>query len=52
MSSSIDCFAQLFNTFYSPFFGQRYVLEGLKVALNGKPRLNLDKKKFDGQVEA
>ncbi|MEM8524075.1 MAG: helix-turn-helix domain-containing protein [Bacteroidota bacterium] len=31
---------------------QRYVLEGLEVALNGKPRLNLDKKKFDGQVEA
>jgi len=31
---------------------QRYVLEGLEVALNGKPRLNLDKKKFDGEVEA
>jgi len=31
---------------------QRYVLEGLGVALNGKARLNLDKKKFDGEVEA
>jgi hypothetical protein len=31
---------------------QRYVMEGLGVALNGKPRLNLDKKKFDGEVEA
>jgi transposase len=31
---------------------QRYVLEGLKVALKGKPRLNLDKKKFDGEVES
>lgn len=31
---------------------QRLVLEGLEVALKGKPRLNLDKKKFDGEVEA
>ena len=31
---------------------QRYVLEGLEVALKGKPRLNLDKKKFDGEVES
>lgn len=31
---------------------QRYVLEGLEVTLKGKPRLNLDKKKFDGEVEA
>ena len=30
---------------------QRYVLEGLEIALKGKPRLNLDKKKFDGEVE-
>lgn len=30
----------------------RYVLEGLDIALKGKPRLNLDKKKFDGEVEA
>ena len=28
---------------------KRYVGEGLDVALNGKPRLNLDKKKFDGE---
>lgn len=31
---------------------QRYVLDGLEVALNGKKRLNLDKKKFDGEVES
>ena len=31
---------------------QRYVLDGLEVALKGKPRLNLDKKKFDGVVES
>lgn len=31
---------------------QRYVLDGLEVALKGKPRLNLDKKKFDGSVES
>lgn len=31
---------------------QRYVLEGLEVALKGKRRLNLDKKKFDGAVES
>lgn len=31
---------------------QRYVTEGLDVCLKGKPRLNLDKKKFDGEVEA
>jgi len=31
---------------------KRYVEEGLEVALKGKPRLNLDKKKFDGEVEA
>ena len=31
---------------------QRYVLDGLEVALKGKPRLNLDKKLFDGEVEA
>ncbi|MEM1326993.1 MAG: helix-turn-helix domain-containing protein [Bacteroidota bacterium] len=31
---------------------QRYVLEGMDVALKGKPRLNLDKKKFDGTVES
>ena len=30
----------------------RYVTEGLDVALKGKPRLNTDKKKFDGEVEA
>lgn len=31
---------------------QRYVFEGLEIALKGKPRLNLDKKKFDGEVES
>lgn len=31
---------------------QRYVLEGLEVSLKGKRRLNLDKKKFDGEVES
>lgn len=31
---------------------KRYVEEGLEVTLKGKPRLNLDKKKFDGEVEA
>ena len=31
---------------------QRLVTEGLEVALKGKPRLNKDKKKFDGEVEA
>lgn len=31
---------------------KRFVTEGLEVALKGKPRLNLDKKKFDGEVEA
>jgi hypothetical protein len=31
---------------------ERFVMEGLKVALEGKPRLNLDKIKFDGRVEA
>ena len=31
---------------------ERFVLEGLDVALKGKKRLNLDKKKFDGEVEA
>lgn len=31
---------------------KRYVEEGLETALKGKPRLNLDKKKFDGVVEA
>ena len=31
---------------------QRYVEEGLEVALKGKPRLNLDKKLFDAGVEA
>jgi len=30
----------------------RFVTEGLEVALKGKPRLNLDKKRFDGEVEA
>jgi len=29
----------------------RYVTEGMDVALKGKPRLNLDKKKFDADVE-
>jgi len=31
---------------------ERYVTEGLSVALKGKKRLNLDKKRFDGEVEA
>jgi hypothetical protein len=31
---------------------ERFVLDGLEVALAGKPRLNLDKIKFDGRVEA
>lgn len=31
---------------------QRYVEEGLAVCLSGKPRPNLDKIKFDAQVEA
>lgn len=31
---------------------ERYVNEGLSVALKGKPRMNLDKKLFDGEVEA
>ena len=31
---------------------KRYVEEGLDVALKGKPRLNLHKKLFDGEVEA
>jgi transposase len=31
---------------------KRYVEEGLEVSLKGKPRLNLDKKIFDGKVEA
>lgn len=31
---------------------KRYVLEGLEVALKGKPRLNLDKKLFDAEVES
>ena len=31
---------------------ERYVNDGLGVALAGKPRLNLDKIKFDGAVEA
>ena len=30
----------------------RFVMEGLEVALKGKPRLNTDKKKFDGEVES
>lgn len=30
----------------------RLVTEGLEVALKGKPRLNTDKKKFDGEVES
>lgn len=30
----------------------RFVTEGLEIALNGKPRLNTDKKRFDGEVEA
>lgn len=31
---------------------QRLVEEGLEVALKGKPRLNTDKRKFDGEVES
>lgn len=31
---------------------ERFVNDGLRVALAGKPRLNLDKIKFDGRVEA
>lgn len=31
---------------------ERLVNEGLTVALSGKPRLNLDKKVFDGETEA
>lgn len=31
---------------------KRYVEDGLEVALKGKPRLNKDKIKFDGEVEA
>ena len=31
---------------------KRYVEDGLAVALKGKPGLNLDKKLFDGEVEA
>jgi hypothetical protein len=31
---------------------ERFVMDGLSVALSGKPRLNLDKIKFDGRVEA
>lgn len=31
---------------------ERYVTEGLKVCLSGKPRLNLDKIRFNGEVEA
>ncbi len=31
---------------------ERYVLDGLDIALSGKPRLNTDKIKFDGSVEA
>jgi transposase len=30
----------------------KYVTEGLEACLKGKPRLNLDKKKFGGEVEA
>lgn len=30
----------------------RLVTEGLEVALKGKPRLNTDKRKFDGEVES
>lgn len=32
--------------------GERYVKEGIKVSISGKPRPNLDKIKFDGEVEA
>jgi hypothetical protein len=31
---------------------ERCVTEGLSIALSGKPRLNLDKIKFDGEVES
>ena len=31
---------------------ERYVIEGLDLALSGLPRLNLDKIKFDGVVES
>ena len=31
---------------------ERFVMEGLDIALSGKPRLNVDKIKFDGRVEA
>jgi transposase len=31
---------------------ERFVNEGLEVALRGKPRLNLDKIKFDGKVDS
>lgn len=31
---------------------KRFVTEGLEVALKRMPRLNLDKKKFDGEVKA
>ena len=31
---------------------KRYVEEGLDIALKGKPRLNKDKIKFDGEVES
>jgi transposase len=31
---------------------ERYVKEGIKVSISGKPRPNLDKIKFDGEVEA
>jgi len=31
---------------------KRFVEDGLSITLNGKPRLNLDKKKFDGEVES
>ena len=31
---------------------QRFVEDGLETVLKGKPRLNLDKKLFDGEVEA
>ena len=31
---------------------ERYVMEGLDLALSGLPRLNLDKIKFDGVVES
>lgn len=31
---------------------ERYVIDGLEVALKGKPRLNLDKKKFDVELQS